>query len=135
MAFELSARSRERLQGVHPDLVRVVERAASKASAEFVVLEGVRTEARQRELYAQGRTKPGKIVTDTMNTRHRTQRCGYGCAVDVAPVEPDGSIDWNDPKKFLALGKVMFAAAIEEGVPIRWGYDWDRDGKLQERGE
>ena len=45
-------RDRTRLAGVHPDLVRVVERARTYAA--FIVTEGLRTEARQRELFAKG---------------------------------------------------------------------------------
>lgn len=52
MAFRLGAQSRARLAGVHPDLVRVVERAIQLSSVDFSVLEGVRTPQRQRELYA-----------------------------------------------------------------------------------
>lgn len=131
----LSNKSIQRLAGVHPDLVRVAEAAALLLPFEILVVEGVRTENRQRELYAKGRTQPGKIVTWTMDSRHRTQNCGYGCAVDLAPVAADGSIPWNDAKKFLSIGKAMFTAAGDLGVPIRWGYDWDGDGITRERGE
>jgi peptidoglycan L-alanyl-D-glutamate endopeptidase CwlK len=48
----LTARDMQRLAGVHPDLVRVISRA--RASADFIVTEGRRTEARQRQLVAAG---------------------------------------------------------------------------------
>jgi len=134
MAITLGQRSLSRLDGVHPDLVRVVKRAAAMATAEedFTVLEGVRTPARQRELYAQGRTKPGKIVTWTLKSNHfRNVRTGFGHAVDLAPFP----IDWNDHGRFDRLAKLIFRAAAAEGVAIRWGADWDRDGKPRERGE
>lgn len=133
--FPLSTQSLERLHGVHPDLQRVIARAAQLLPFPLTVLEGVRTEQRQAELYAIGRTKPGKIVTATMDSRHRVQKCGYGCAVDLAKREADGSIDWNNTRNFLIIGKAMFAAAAELHVPIRWGYDWDGDGITQEHGE
>lgn len=131
----LSDRSRQRLQGVHGDLVRVVLRAAELLPFELAVLEGVRTKQRQAELYAIGRTTPGKTVTDTMGSRHRVQKCGFGCAADLAKREADGSVDWNNRKNFLAIGKAMFTAAAELHIPIRWGYDWDGDGILQEHVE
>lgn len=132
MSFLLSARSRARLDGVHPDLKRVVERAILKSEQDFSVLEGVRTPARQKQLYAQGRTKPGPKVTWTLNSRHFINPdTGYGHAVDLAPFP----IDWFDPAKFDAIARAMFDAAEALNIPIRWGADWDRDGRPRERGE
>lgn len=135
MAYRLGAQSRARLAGVHPDLIRVVERAISLSTVDFSVLEGVRTPQRQRELYAQGRTKPGKIVTWTLTSNHFVNpKTGYGHAVDLIPFP----VDWEGPvrfPKFDAIAKAMFAAAEREKVEIRWGADWDRDGKPRERGE
>jgi peptidoglycan L-alanyl-D-glutamate endopeptidase CwlK len=91
----------------------------------------VRTPQRQRELYAQGRTKPGKVVTWTLTSNHFVRADGFGHAVDLCP----WPVDWNDLEKFDAIAKAMFAAAAELGVRIRWGADWDRDGKPRERGE
>lgn len=132
MSITLGERSLARLHGVHPDLVNVVKRAAALSIQDFTVLEGVRTIERQRELYAQGRIKPGKIVTWTMHSKHfRNPVTGFGHAVDLAP----WPIDWNDAKKFDAVAKVMLRAADQLGIGIRWGGDWDRDGKPRERGE
>lgn len=134
MTFVLGRTSRERLAGVHPQLVRVVERAIELSTVDFLVLEGVRTPQRQRELYAQGRTKPGPVVTWTLKSNHFVRADGYGHAVDLAPFP----IDWEGPTrfpKFDAIAKAMFAAAEELGVRIRWGADWDQDGKARERGE
>lgn len=132
MTYQLGARSLERLDGVHPSMVKVVKRAIAITTVDFIVLEGVRTPARQKELYAQGRTKPGPKVTWTMVSNHFVNpKTGYGHAVDLCP----WPIDWNDTKKFDAVSKAMFAAAKELGIPIRWGADWDRDGKPRERGE
>jgi len=135
MTYSLSARSQARLEGVHPDLKRVVERAILKSDQDFTVLEGVRTPQRQRQLYAQGRTRPGPKVTWTLNSRHFINPAtGYGHAVDLAPYP----IDWEGPTrfpKFDAISRAMFAASKELGIAIRWGADWDRDGKPRERGE
>jgi peptidoglycan L-alanyl-D-glutamate endopeptidase CwlK len=127
MAFALSARSRARLAGVHPDLVRVVLRAIEITTVDFAVLEGVRSEARQRELYAQGRTKPGRKVTWTLRSNHFIQpSTGYGHAVDLVPFV-DGAVEWdNDGKRGLwpRLAEAMKSAADELGVSIQWGGDW-----------
>lgn len=134
MPITLGQRSLARLDGVHPDFVRVIKRAAAIAAPvdDFTVLEGVRTPERQRQLYAQGRTAPGPIVTWTKTSNHfRNAKTGFGHAVDLAPFP----IDWNDIARFDRLGLLMFRAASIENVSIRWGADWDRDGKIRERGE
>lgn len=132
MAYALGTQSRARLNGVHPDLQRVVFRAIEISSQDFMVLEGVRTPERQAQLYAQGRTKPGQKVTWTLKSNHFVNpKTGKGHAVDLVPYP----VDWNDLKKFDAMAKAMFKAADELGVKIRWGADWDRDGKPREKGE
>lgn len=130
--FTFSERSLNNLKGVHPKLVAVVKRALELSPIDFTVLEGVRSQARQDELWAQGRTKPGPVVTwvQTSGT-HGIQADGYGHAVDLAPYP----IDWNDLQRFDQLANVMFAAAKELNVTLRWGGDWDMDQIIHERGE
>lgn len=125
---QLTQRDKLRLQGVKEPLVRVVHRAATMYPGTFLVSEGVRTQARHAELYAQGRTTPGKVVTWTMQSKHLT-----GDAVDLYPI-----IDGALPKTsapYAELAKVMFEAAKQEGVAITWGADWNRNGKPHEKGE
>jgi peptidoglycan L-alanyl-D-glutamate endopeptidase CwlK len=110
MTITLGARSLSRLEGVHPDLVRVVKRAAVMSSLDFTVLEGVRTLARQKQLFAQHATK-------TMNSRHLD-----GHAVDLAPMI-GGEVRWDWPL-YHQLAAVVKAAAEAEKVPITWGGDW-----------
>lgn len=63
--FFLSQRSEQNLRGVHPDLVKVVRRAIKLSRVDFMVIEGKRNEARQRQLVANGQSQ-------TMNSRHLT---------------------------------------------------------------
>ena len=128
--FEFSQRSEQRLHGVKPGLVNVVRLALGRSPVDFMVIEGFRTLARQQELYAQGRTTPGKIVTWTMKSKHLD-----GSAVDIAPVDDSGKILWDDLHAFDQMAAAMFAAAQELDIPIRWGADWDQDGVPRERGE
>ena len=116
MSIILGARSLSRLEGVHPDLVRVVKRAAAMSDLDFTVLEGLRTVERQKELFKQGATK-------TMNSRHLT-----GHAVDLAPMV-GGEIRWDWPL-YHRLAKTVKAAAAAEGVAVTWGGSWAkfRDG-------
>jgi peptidoglycan L-alanyl-D-glutamate endopeptidase CwlK len=117
---------------VHPDLVAVVKRAIEITEQDFVVIEGLRTQSRQDELWAQGRSKPGPIVTWTKDaSSHGVGSDGYGHAVDMCPAP----VDWSDLKKFDAIADAMFTSATELGVKLRWGADWDMDGLPRERGE
>jgi peptidoglycan LD-endopeptidase CwlK len=116
----LNARSEGNLLGVHPDLVSVVRRAfvlvtKQNPALTFIVTEGLRTLARQKQLYASGASK-------TMNSRHIAPAGGLGHAVDLAPVL-NGEVRWDWPL-FHQLADAMKAAALELNVPIEWGGDW-----------
>lgn len=108
--FKLGARSLERLQGVHQDLVKVVKRAIQLTEVDFGVTEGVRAIEKQREYVAKGASK-------TMNSRHLT-----GHAVDlVAYIGAEVRWDWP---LFHKIAAAMKSAAKELGVAIVWGGDW-----------
>ena len=126
---KLGQTSVARLKGVNPRLTQIVYLASTICPVEFMVVEGLRSKERQAILYAQGRTTAGAKVTWTLKSKHID-----GLAVDLAPIK-DGKIDWQDLKKFDAIAKAMFEAAKILGVDVRWGADWDRDGKPRERGE
>jgi peptidoglycan L-alanyl-D-glutamate endopeptidase CwlK len=51
--------------------------------------------------------------------------------VDICPFP----VDWNDISKFDAIYTAMMAAAKEFGVRLRYGGDWNMNGKIRERGE
>jgi peptidoglycan L-alanyl-D-glutamate endopeptidase CwlK len=97
-----------------------------------MILEGVRTPERQKQLYAQGRTKPGPKVTWTLVSNHFVNaKTGFGHAVDVVPFP----IDWNTASKFRAIAAAVMDAAGDLGIPIRWGGNWDGDDRPGEKGE
>jgi len=108
--FKLGKRSIERLQGVHPDLVRVVERAIDLTPVDFTVLEGLRSPERQQTLVASG-------ASQTLNSRHIT-----GHAVDLG-AWVDNQVDWSWPL-YAKIANAMKAAANELGIAIVWGGDW-----------
>ena len=116
MRSPLLDRDRLRLVGVHPDLVRVVERA--RLAAPFIVVEGLRSRERQAQLVKVGASR-------TMNSRHLT-----GHAVDLAYWLDDadgrpemGEVRWDWPLARV-IAAAMRAAAAEESVALVWGGDW-----------
>ena len=92
--------------GLNPDfqqrLGRVVERMRSEYGMELEVIEGFREQARQDDLWAQGRSRPGPVVTWTKQSRHTV-----GAAADL---KIDGA--WVQGRGALLLSRV----AAEEGL-------------------
>lgn len=114
--FILSQRSLMRLEGVHPRLVDIVKLAIDRTAVDFMVVEGLRTPERQRELVAQGKSQ-------TLNGLHLRQADGWGHAVDLAPLV-GGAIPWEEKDQFRRLADVMKACAGELSTPIEWGGDF-----------
>ena len=112
MTFRLSQRSKDRLKGVHPDLVRVVETAITLTTVDFAVLEGLRTPERQAELVKAGASK-------TTNSRHLT-----GHAVDLGAIV-GGKIRWDWPL-YRLLADAMKKAASSLDIKIICGADWKK---------
>src|SRR5690606_33546254 len=83
-------------------LGRVVERMRNEYGHEVRLVEGFRNAARQEYLYAKGRTRPGPIVTWTLDSAHR-----HGRAADLLV---DGRYD--NPDGYARLAQV----AREEGL-------------------
>lgn len=113
---------------LHPDLVEKLTRVFAAMHAlgyPMRLIEGVRSTERQQQLYAQGRTKPGKVVTNadgiTKKSNHQAKADGFGHAADCAfiddPKTPrDETFDQSMP--WQAFG------ACAEAVGLRWGGRW-----------
>lgn len=106
----LDARSIKRLEGVHPDLVKVVKLAFDLSPNVFIVTEGLRTLERQKQLLAAG-------ASQTLRSRHLT-----GHAVDLA-IKVGAEVRWDWPL-YRALAVVMKGAAEQLEIPLEWGGDW-----------
>jgi peptidoglycan L-alanyl-D-glutamate endopeptidase CwlK len=111
MGYVLGKRSKEKLQGVDPRMVRIVERAIELSEQDFSVICGLRTVAEQEALVAKG-------ASQTMKSKHLE-----GLAVDLA-AWCDG-IRW-ELNLYDEIADAMRKAAIEEGVTIRWGAAWHK---------
>lgn len=110
MTFKLGKRSLDRLTGVHPDLVAVVNRAIARSGVDFTVVEGLRTVERQRKLVKAGASR-------TMDSRHIT-----GHAVDLG-AWVGGTVRWDWPL-YLKIAEAVRTASQELNTPIRWGGTW-----------
>lgn len=110
-AGEWDARSAKNLVGVHPDLLAVMNRAQKDSPLPFMVIEGLRTIERQRQLVASG-------ASQTLRSRHLT-----GHAVDIVPLDPKGQVSWDWPL-YDKLSVAVKHAAASLSIPIEWGGDW-----------
>jgi len=106
-------RSKERLRGVDAKLQNVLNEVVKYF--DITIIEGLRSQERQNELVAQGKskTKFGKHVD--------------GKAVDIAPYP----IDWKARDDFHLLGGFILGVASQMGIKIRWGGDWNASSLFQ----
>lgn len=110
--FKLSARSLAKLDGVNPNLVKVVKRAIELTKVDFAVTEGLRTPERQREMYEKGASQIKEGGTHVA-----------GRAVDLAAFVGD-RISW-ELRLYDDIADAMKAAAVELNVGLRWGAAWN----------
>lgn len=75
----------------------------------------LRTNEEQNKLFAQGRTTPGKVVT---NARAGQSLHNYGHAFDIAFKDAKGKVDWEDTEPYSRF------AAIAKRHGLAWGGDW-----------
>jgi len=113
MTRTFGSRSTKNMNGIHPDLRLVLDKALQDSPLDFVVIEGLRTKERQQQLVASGASK-------TMDSRHIT-----GHAVDLLPIGPDGkpAFDWP---LYNQLGPAVKKAAADLGIELDWGGDWKK---------
>ena len=114
--YRFGTRSLSRLQGVHEDLVKVMQKAITNSPHDFAITEGLRTPQRQKELFDKGASR-------TLMSRHLT-----GHAVDIAIIK-DGKAVWDFSLYQEVAGHIKDVAA-DMGVSLVWGGDWRglRDG-------
>lgn len=87
-----------------------------KQGLKIGISECVRTVAEQNELYAQGRTKPGKIVTNAPGSSYSSMH-QWGTAFDF--YRNDGKGAFNTSGNFFKK-----VGAVGKKIGLEWGGDW-----------
>ena len=95
------------------------------AGMDVRIISTLRDGAYQNFLYAQGRTKPGKIVTFA---RAGDSFHNHGLAFDFAVFKPDGKINWNDLAAFRKARAIGIALGLE-GLSFELAHLQYRGGK------
>lgn len=133
--FKLSQRSLNSLNGVDPNLVKVVKRAIELTEQDFIVIEGLRTREQMMINYGKGRTaaqlavhgipasyaKPKEDKVTWLKNPFASNHA-KGKAVDIVP----NPVTWDDLNKFKLINEAMQAAAKELGVKLSYGGDWTK---------
>ena len=110
MTYKLSTKSQERLIGVEPELKEIVYEAIKVTKVDFGVIEGLRTEEKQKQLVESG-------ASQTMKSKHLEGR-----AVDLmAYIGGRGSWELN---VYDEIADAMKEASIKVDVAVRWGAAW-----------
>jgi peptidoglycan L-alanyl-D-glutamate endopeptidase CwlK len=116
LMYKFGRKSKKRLKGVDHRLIKVLDELIKVM--DVTIIEGLRSEERQKELLEKGATK-------VKYSRHME-----GKAVDLAPYP----IDWENRDGFHYMGGMIRGIAHQLGLKIRWGGDWNSDGDVKDNG-
>ena len=108
--FSFSKASLNKMNGVDSKLINLMKEAIKESPYDFGITEGIRTLKRQKELFAEGKTK-------TLKSYHLV-----GKAVDIK-IYVNGEITW-DFKYYKEVAEHIKEVARKLGYVITWGGDW-----------
>lgn len=112
----------ERLDRVHPSLVKLVEEVAKYFS--LIIICGERSKAEQDEAFNTGHSKV-KWPSSKHNIMVPETHCS---AIDIAPLP----YDMKDLQRLCYFAGFIKAKGQDMGYNIRWGCDWDNDFELKD---
>ena len=124
--YKFSRTSEKRLMYLHPNLQKFFIELLKISPYDFSISQGVRTVEEQNKLYQQGRTTPGKIITNCdgykIKSKHQVKSDGFGHAGDIA-ILVDGKVTWEEKyyKEVARVGRVLM-----QKYNIEWGGDWKK---------
>lgn len=115
------------IKALHPRLqekVALLVKECEKQGISILFSECLRTVAEQDALYAQGRTKPGNIVTNAKGSTYSSQH-QWGIAIDFyINMDIDGDGDKKDDAFNDSTGLFSKVGAIAKSIGLGWGGDW-----------
>jgi peptidoglycan L-alanyl-D-glutamate endopeptidase CwlK len=114
-----SKRSLARLETCDHRLQIVMKRAIARF--DFTVLCGHRSKQEQNDAYERGASK-----LQWPNSKHNKTP---SLAVDVAPFP----IDWDDLGRFREMARIIMEEADKAGIKLRWGGDFNMNGKPDDK--
>ncbi len=116
----IASRRMADLAPVVADMARRFVFACEAVGIDVILTSTYRDHESQAALYAQGRTAPGRIITNAKPGQSYHQ---FRCAFDFAPIV-NGKVPWDDVALFRRCGE------IGEGVGLEWSGRWKRFAEL-----
>lgn len=116
--MSVDERSERNIATLAPEVQPLARSLIETAVAQGInakVISGCRTYAEQDALYAQGRSKPGQIVT---KARAGHSWHNFGLAFDIGIFSADGKIYYGESEAYAQCGK------IGEAIGLEWGGSW-----------
>lgn len=123
--------SQQRINQLHPYIRQRVIDALTYVNTKVLdpkkayvrIAQGLRTFPEQDDLYAQGRTKPGKIVT---NAPAGSSYHNYGLAVDIVLIINGKEASWDIAKDYNGDGLADWMQVVDifEKKGFYWGGDF-----------
>ena len=114
----VDSRSEENIKTLHQEVQPLAAKLIESALAQGInakIIGGSRTYAEQDALYAQGRTTPGKIVTQAKGGQSWHN---FGLAFDVGIFSRDSKVYYGESAAYRELGK------LGQALGLQWGGDW-----------
>lgn len=133
MSYYFGTSSLQKLDGIHPQLVKFMHDLIEISPYDFRITQGIRTAKEQNKLYQKGRTLPGPKVTNVDGYRkksnHQVKSDGLGYAVDIAVLvyklvrDKNGRVvrelNWN-----VKYYKEIYDIANKYGLLVKYGIEW-----------
>lgn len=124
--YWFGSRSWNALKTTHPKIQELLVEAIKHMN--ITVICGERNKKQQGIAFNSGRSSV-QYPNSIHNPDNPVNKDGQGVrAVDIAPYP----IDWNDIERFCyTMGKIILLAK-QLNIPVRWGADWNRDGRMRD---
>ena len=139
MPFTWPQHSVDKMAGLHPDLVKVLQKFAAISQHKCVVAQGVRTREYQYSLWCSSHALDGSDIVGKWLTNCNGTPLGQtspegsagtglsnhqsGHAVDIMVLNDDGTIH-DDASIYSTVDGDMQTVAAAMAVPIIWGGSW-----------
>jgi peptidoglycan L-alanyl-D-glutamate endopeptidase CwlK len=124
LKYVFGARSAARLSECHDGLELIARRALGYSICDFSILCGHRSEEDQTRAFAEGKSK----LRFPRSLHNRTP----SMALDFGAYPRPFGAERADTARYYAIAQAFFAAAVELGLTIRWGGDWNGNGDFRD---
>jgi len=108
-----------------PPLVEVMDLGLSRSPVDISIVRGWSGEDVQNMLFRKGASKKAWPLSEHNFILEGTP---HSKAFDFAPYVDEVKIPWEDTHLFAVVAGVFLSAAIDLGIKLRWGGDWNMNG-------